>query len=87
MPTDQPTSGLSPAAVARLIDHTLLKPEATAADVQALVAEAVELGTYAVCVSPSMLPVAVPAGSGLKVAAVGEVPGRVDDHGALAGAG
>jgi deoxyribose-phosphate aldolase len=61
---------LSPAAVARLIDHTLLKPEATRADVEALVAEAVELGTYSVCVSPSMLPVGIPAGSGLKVAAV-----------------
>lgn len=43
------------ADLARIIDHTLLKPEATAADVQALVAEAVELGTYAVCVSPTMV--------------------------------
>ncbi|NHC23342.1 deoxyribose-phosphate aldolase [Nocardioides sp. IC4_145] len=56
--------------VARAIDHTLLKPEATHADVEALVAEAVELGTYSVCVSPSMLPVAVPEGSDLKVAVV-----------------
>ena len=74
MTTDNPIPELSPAAVARLIDHTLLKPEATQADVQALVAEAVELGTYAVCVSPSMLPVAVPPGSGLKVAAVTGFP-------------
>ncbi len=58
------------AEVARAIDHTLLKPEATRADVEALVAEAVELGTYSVCVSPAMLPVQVPAGSDLKVAAV-----------------
>ena len=64
----------TPAAIARLIDHTLLKPEATPADVVALVAEAVELGTYSVCVSPSMLPVTVPAGSGLKVAAVTGFP-------------
>ncbi|MDN4173647.1 deoxyribose-phosphate aldolase [Nocardioides sp. SOB77] len=56
--------------VAQAIDHTLLKPEATHADVEALVAEAVELGTYSVCVSPSMLPVAVPEGSDLKVAVV-----------------
>ena len=42
-------------ALAPLIDHTLLKPEATADDVAALVAEAIELGTYSVCVSPSML--------------------------------
>jgi deoxyribose-phosphate aldolase len=54
--------------VARLIDHTLLKPEATHADVEALVAEAVELGTYSVCISPSMLPVTVP--ETLKVAVV-----------------
>jgi len=58
------------AQVAAMIDHTLLKPETTHADVAALVAEAVELGTYSVCVSPSLLPVQVPDGSGLKVAAV-----------------
>jgi len=57
-------------SVARLIDHTLLKPEATSADVDALIAEAIELGTYSVCVSPSMLPVSVPAGADLKVAVV-----------------
>ncbi|GAS95298.1 deoxyribose-phosphate aldolase [Mycolicibacterium canariasense] len=54
--------------VAAIIDHTLLKPEATPADVAALIAEAAELGTYSVCVSPSMLPITVP--DGLKVAAV-----------------
>ncbi len=42
--------------VANIIDHTLLKPEATTADVAALVAEAKDLGVLAVCVSPSMLP-------------------------------
>src|SRR5699024_9702506 len=42
---------------AALIDHTPLKPEATAADVTALLREAEELGTFSVCVSPSMLPV------------------------------
>jgi deoxyribose-phosphate aldolase len=68
--TTAPTS----AEIARLIDHTLLKPEATTADVEVLVAEAVELGTYSVCVSPSMLPVRVPEGSGLKVAAVTGFP-------------
>ncbi|MBO0842462.1 MAG: deoxyribose-phosphate aldolase [Nocardioides sp.] len=56
------------AEVAKLIDHTLLKPEATRADVEALIVEAADLGTYSVCVSPSMLPLTVP--SGLKVAAV-----------------
>lgn len=55
-----PTSdaaGLDRAAVARMVDHTLLKPEATAADVAAFVAEARALGVWSVCVSPSMLPV------------------------------
>jgi deoxyribose-phosphate aldolase len=57
-------------SLAGIIDHTLLKPEATEADVAALVAEAVELGTYSVCVSPNMLPLTVPAGSDLKIAVV-----------------
>lgn len=57
-------------AVAAMIDHTLLKPEATAADVAALVAEAVDLGTYSVCVSPNMLPLEIPEGSDLRVAVV-----------------
>lgn len=67
------TPQLSVEAVARTIDHTLLKPEATRTQVETLVAEAVELGVYAVCVSPSMLDVAlgaVPAGSDLAVAVV-----------------
>ncbi len=58
--------------VAQMIDHTLLKPEATAADVAKIVAEGAELGTYSVCVSPSMLPLEVPAG--LKVACVAGFP-------------
>ncbi len=41
---------------AAMVDHTLLRPEATPADVAALVAEAQELGVLAVCVSPSFLP-------------------------------
>ncbi|MGD1240434.1 deoxyribose-phosphate aldolase [Mycobacterium seoulense] len=60
--------------LAAMVDHTLLKPEATEADVAALVAEAVELGAYAVCVSPSMVPVAVGAGGGLPVASVAGFP-------------
>ncbi|SOJ53204.1 Deoxyribose-phosphate aldolase [Mycobacterium simulans] len=63
--------------LAALVDHTLLKPEATQADVAALVTEAVELGVYAVCVSPSMVPMAVQAGlqaGNVRVAAVAGVP-------------
>lgn len=48
------------AQLAAMVDHTLLKPEATRAQVEALVAEAVELGTYSVCVSPSQVPLKVP---------------------------
>jgi deoxyribose-phosphate aldolase len=44
--------------VAKLIDHTLLKPEATAAEVAALCAQAAELGVFSICVSPSRLPLA-----------------------------
>jgi deoxyribose-phosphate aldolase len=54
--------------VAHMVDHTLLKPEATAEDVAELVLEAQKLGAYAVCVSPSQLPL---KGTGsLKVAVV-----------------
>jgi len=50
-----------------MVDHTLLRPEATAAEVAALVDEGVRLGVYAVCVSPSLLPIDA---KGLHVAAV-----------------
>jgi len=45
--------------VAARVDHTLLKPEATEADVAKLAREAAELGVYAICVSSSMVPVVV----------------------------
>lgn len=44
-------------ALARMVDHTLLKTDATHAQISALIAEARELGTWSVCVSPSMLPI------------------------------
>jgi deoxyribose-phosphate aldolase len=53
--------------LAGLIDHTLLKPEATPDDVAELVNQAQRLGTYSVCISPSMLPLVA---AGLKVAVV-----------------
>lgn len=43
--------------LAAMIDHTLLKPESTPADTAALAREAEKLGTYSICVSPSMLPI------------------------------
>jgi deoxyribose-phosphate aldolase len=57
--------------LAQMIDHTLLKPEATVADVIALCAEAAELGTYSVCVSPTFVATAVAnVSNGVKVATV-----------------
>jgi deoxyribose-phosphate aldolase len=41
-----------------MIDHTLLKPEATADDVCTLCDEAAELQVYAVCISPTMVDLA-----------------------------
>jgi deoxyribose-phosphate aldolase len=60
------------ARVAALVDHTLLKPEATAADVASVADEAAALGVYAVCVSPSMVQHATHAG--VAVAAVAGFP-------------
>ncbi|WP_029110699.1 deoxyribose-phosphate aldolase [Mycobacterium sp. URHD0025] len=63
------------AQVAALVDHTLLKPEATAADIDKLVAEAVDLGVFSVCVSPSLVSAAAAiAPPGLAVAAVSGFP-------------
>jgi deoxyribose-phosphate aldolase len=47
---------LTRAELARMVDHTLLKPEATPDDVAALCVEANELAVYSVCISPSFLP-------------------------------
>jgi len=43
---------LPPDKVAKLIDHTVLKPEATAEDIDKLCAEAAQYGFYSVCVNP-----------------------------------
>ncbi|MBT1035964.1 deoxyribose-phosphate aldolase [Canibacter sp. lx-45] len=56
--------------LAKYLDATLLQPEATASDVAALIATAEELGCYAVCVSPSMLPLACELPAALKLATV-----------------
>ncbi len=42
-------------AVAALVDHTLLKPEATEADIESVVTEAAGLGVFAICVSPTFV--------------------------------
>lgn len=58
--------------VAAMIDHTLLAPEATDADVVTLCEEAVDLGVHSVCVSPTKVSTAVAAlvGTPVVVAAV-----------------
>jgi len=63
---------LSRAELARRIDHTLLRPEATEGDVDMLCREAVELQVAAVCVSPTLVARAAAGvgGSGVAVAAV-----------------
>lgn len=58
--------------LAALVDHTLLKPEATAAEVAAVANEAAALGVCTVCVSPSMVSHASRAG--VPVAAVTGFP-------------
>ena len=59
---------VTPAQLVGMVDHTLLSPTATPSDVAALATEAATLGTYSICVSPAMLPLAfVP---GVKVATV-----------------
>ncbi|RRD52830.1 deoxyribose-phosphate aldolase [Buchananella hordeovulneris] len=67
------------AALAQLIDHTLLKPEASAQAVADLVAEARQLGTYSVCVSPNKLPLDRSALGEVKVATVCGFPSGAHD--------
>lgn len=67
---------LSRADLARYVDHTLLKTDATPSDVAALAAEARELGAYSICVSPSMLPVDVPLGGVLLATVCGFPSGK-----------
>ena len=54
-------------AIARLIDHTLLKPEATSADIRKLCREAVQFGFASVCVNPCNVPLAAKLVRGTKV--------------------
>jgi deoxyribose-phosphate aldolase len=63
------------AELARMIDHTLLAPEAADEDVARLAAEAGRLGVGAICVSPSRLPLAPGTlAPGIEVAAVTGFP-------------
>lgn len=59
-------------SIAALIDHTLLKPEATAADIQKLCAEARHYQFACACINPCWVSLAASelAGSGVKVCTV-----------------
>lgn len=60
------------AAIARLIDHTILKPDATRADVEKVCAEAVKYSFASVCVNAYWVPLVAKllAGSPVKVCTV-----------------
>ncbi len=57
-----------PRDLARFIDHTLLRPDATAADIDRLCAEAREYGFAAVCINPTWVHRAAAALRGTSVA-------------------
>ena len=63
---------LTRASLAKYMDHTLLRPEATAADIDRVVAEARQYGTASVCVNPYWVArvAAGLAGSGVKTCTV-----------------
>ena len=63
---------ISAADLAKMIDHTILKPEATELQIHKLCAEAIENGFGAVCVNPCWVNTCVRLleGSGVKVAVV-----------------
>jgi deoxyribose-phosphate aldolase len=62
----------APDGLASLIDHTLLKPDATRADVERLCREAAQFCFASVCVNPSWVPLCseLLRGSGVKVCTV-----------------
>lgn len=68
----RPTTSLLPADLARLIDHTLLKPDALDAHIEALCAEAIQHRFFAVCVNGAHVAraSALLKGSEVRVAAV-----------------
>lgn len=59
---------MTPQEIARSIDHTLLKPEATSEDVRRLCREAAEHSFFAVCVNSRFVPLAAGELKGTNVA-------------------
>jgi deoxyribose-phosphate aldolase len=74
-PADQPKPRME-GPVASLIDHTMLRPEATRADIVKLCAEARQHGFATVCVNPYWVPLAASelAGCPVKVCTVAGFP-------------
>lgn len=66
---DQP---LDPSDIAKVIEHTLLKPDATQAQIAQLCAEAQQYGFFSVCVNPANVPqcVSLLEGSSVKICTV-----------------
>jgi deoxyribose-phosphate aldolase len=65
-------AALPPEKLVKLIDHTVLKPDATAVDIEKLCSEAKEYGFYSVCVNPTWVSKAraLLRGTSVKVCAV-----------------
>jgi deoxyribose-phosphate aldolase len=65
-------TGGAPGGVASMIDHTLLKPDATRTDIEALCREAAEYGFASVCVNPTWVALCASLlqGTGVKVCSV-----------------
>ena len=65
-------TGGAPGGVASMIDHTLLKPDAARADIEALCREAAEYTFASVCVNPTWVALCTQLlqGSGVKVCSV-----------------
>lgn len=59
--------GGAPSAIASMIDHTLLKPDATRHDVEELCREAAQFGFATVCVNPTWVAVAARQLAGARV--------------------
>ena len=55
------------AQIAKMIDHTILKPEATEKEILKLCKEAVEYNFASVCINPSMVSVAATALEGTDI--------------------
>ena len=78
MELDQPAAEREATAanIASIIDHTLLRPEATADDIRKVCAEARQYGFASVCVNPYWVPLVASelAGSTVKVCTVAGFP-------------